>query len=168
MSNLNINRPIAGEVNRSERRKYDQYDAESFLREVDKLLSVDGIDGIAWSQYTPYFNDGDVCEFGLHGAAVKLSADFNIEEGIETEAYLQNADGAYFSEYDLYVYPEKGDWKNRLFEINGKSTKEIYDALIAFQKAMHNHLDVLETNFGDHAEVFATKAGFWVEEHDHE
>ncbi|WP_297653652.1 hypothetical protein [Hydrogenophaga sp.] len=24
------------------------------------------IDGIVWSQYTPYFNDGDACTFGVH------------------------------------------------------------------------------------------------------
>jgi hypothetical protein len=25
------------------------------------------INGVAWTQYTPYFNDGDECHFGVHG-----------------------------------------------------------------------------------------------------
>lgn len=25
--------------------------------------------GVKWAQYTPFFNDGDPCEFGLHGVS---------------------------------------------------------------------------------------------------
>ena len=31
------------------------------------------IDGIYWTQYTPYFNDGDPCEFSVHDPSIILT-----------------------------------------------------------------------------------------------
>lgn len=28
------------------------------------------VHGVMWTQYTPYFNDGEPCEFGLHGVGL--------------------------------------------------------------------------------------------------
>lgn len=41
----------------------EQYPVEHFQEKVAKLLSYELIEGIAWRQYTPYFNDGEPCVF---------------------------------------------------------------------------------------------------------
>lgn len=41
----------------------EQYDVDHFKDTVAKVLSHEEVTGIAWTQYTPYFNDGDPCIF---------------------------------------------------------------------------------------------------------
>lgn len=41
----------------------EQYDIDHFKATVAKVLAHDEVTGIAWTQYTPYFNDGDPCIF---------------------------------------------------------------------------------------------------------
>lgn len=152
-----LDRPIEGSKY-SEPTGRDQGDSAEFLSALDKLFAVDGIEEVRWRQYTPHFNDGEACIFGVHEIDVKLSERFGVEEDDG-----ESEDG-WLTEYDLYEYTN--NYADRKFVVNGQSTEEIKAALDAFD------LDAFETvvklNFGDHAEVTASPAGFSVEFYEHD
>lgn len=41
----------------------EQYDIDHFKDTVARVLAHEEVTGIAWTQYTPYFNDGEPCIF---------------------------------------------------------------------------------------------------------
>lgn len=96
---------VEGEVYNSYRDAVPQLSEE----EVDALfagvIGLRGVRGIAWTQYTPYFNDGDVCEFGIGEVSFAL-------DGVEGKP-----DGHYF-DYG---------WMEDDFEENGRVWLNTYD-----------------------------------------
>lgn len=53
-----------------ELQKKFQESAQTLFKETTKEFfdKNPGITGVVWTQYTPYFNDGDTCEFSVHEA----------------------------------------------------------------------------------------------------
>lgn len=111
------------------------------------------IDQITWTQYTPYFNDGDPCVFGLNDMNFTLAKD-EVDLG----------DG----------YPYDGDkcYGSRFWDDHGKRTDPIPDlraAFRAFVKQVYTLPDEIFLNaFGDHVRVIANKDGFDVQEYEHD
>lgn len=111
------------------------------------------VTALRWTQYTPYFNDGDVCEFGTGGVYMQFN---NAEEGGE--------------EGDGFEYPSTTRWNNETqksepikdkdFVKAAKAVKEFWGAVVVD--------DIFETAFGDHVQVTATPKGFEVEEYEHD
>lgn len=64
---------------------------ESFFKEAINFLfeGLPALENISWNQYTPYFNDGDTCEFGVNEIDVNTDEDgegisrWRIEEKIK-------------------------------------------------------------------------------------
>lgn len=75
-------RPIEGEVPRYTEGMPEQDDPARFLEALDELLNAEGVTGVVWHQYTPYFNDGDACTFGVYGGGVLL-ADSEDDDPVE-------------------------------------------------------------------------------------
>jgi hypothetical protein len=161
---LRIDRPITG-AKFEEPRRVNQLSAAEFLAEIDGLLDLNGVAGVVWEQYTPYFNDGDPCEFGIHEVRLLLDddsvADEDYQRGVSTYALYQKLD---------YV----GTWPNRepdydsaiWTELKSGNAREIYQALRTLNTSAW--YEVAKANFGDHTEVTATKAGFDVEFYEHD
>lgn len=154
---LKIDRPVAGDVRSTYTEPYPQHSGAEFLAEVDSVLALPGVSGLVWEQYTPYFNDGDPCEFSVGEARVLV-------EGMDSEAY-EEAETDYgwgYSAWDLV------HWKtNEPVELPGEADALVLrDALQNLRTAGWN--DVAKANFGDHAKVTATKDGFSVEFYDHD
>lgn len=163
MSDLTINRPIEGDVNINTTASVPQVGPEEFLAAIDSLLAVPGVKKIRWHQYTPYFNDGEPCEFGVNEPAVKLSKKI-FGDTSEQSDY----DDGFVDSYGLYEYNGGNGYSedNKTYEINGVSTKAVYDAL---QGANWDSFEaVAKANFGDHAVVTATTEGFEVEFFEHD
>jgi len=98
-----------------------------------------------WSQYTPYFNDGDTCEFGINDAYYKFD---------DTE----EEDGDYGDGFQS-VYSYKG---------NEEPAHKVA-ARDAVQKLMGSVDEKdIKTLFGDHVEITASRDGFVVEEYSHD
>ena len=100
------------------------------------------IEMIAWTQYTPFFNDGDPCVFRVRDMYFSL-----VGEEIDLGRHLD--DSGMHSEYDDKV-DEAKTFKKFVQEI-GIIPDEIF-------------LDA----FGDHVRVAATRKGFDTEEYDHD
>lgn len=43
------------------------------------------VSAIYWQQYTPYFNDGDICEFGVYEFDIDATPSFDIDKALEFE-----------------------------------------------------------------------------------
>lgn len=128
--------------------------SREFLESVDKFLNLPGVEAIRWRQYTPYFADGDPCEFGVHDVYIRFSPldDDEDERGDYEDGFVSEFDISY-SRTD---FPELDD--NFLHEL--KTVTKEWDVL--------NKDEVCKRNFGDHSTVIATKEGFNVESYDHE
>lgn len=105
------------------------------------------VHAIKWSQYTPYFNDGDICEFGVN--------DFYFQPTDETARENEDSDygDGFYSTYN-----------------DSPSVRTASNAVDNFQALFNGQAgsDLLGAAFGDHAEIVATRDGFEVESYDHE
>jgi len=114
------------------------------------ILSVfkfDEVEKVKWTQYTPYFNDGEPCVFSVGDIYVRSNKSTE-EEGEEDEGF------EYISSYNKKV-PD------------GFSA-EAWAALNELSDALSGMHDVLEEAFGDHVQVFVTREGIEVEEYEHD
>lgn len=180
MSELTIDRPIKGDVSYN-RGIVPQEGPAEFLNAIDNVLAQEGVVSLHWVQFIPSFNDGDACEFTIYDIYARLedrfiSEDERVEDEDEwSEEYIEERPGI-FSAGDLrqtnWNAPGRPGYKdheadaawireNSKFSVNGQDTRGIYDALVAVNVARFEN--VLRANFGDNAEVTATREGFKVD-----
>lgn len=112
------------------------------------------VEAVRWTQYTPYFNDGDACVFSSgHNdyPSAKLRSDASDEPGAENEEEFEEVYFPY--DFEKYSQEEKAKhaWKKELIEALGQFTDS----------------DMLAM-FGDHAQVTITRDKLEVEEYDHD
>lgn len=87
-------------MNALERIKAKQKEYEALLREDGEAAIKDFLNGwfsehpdtygVKWAQYTPYFDDGDTCEFGVHGVYT-----FSSKEAFDAEDMLGEGEEIY-------------------------------------------------------------------------
>lgn len=146
------------------------------------------IRSVVWTQYTPYFNDGDTCTFSVHDFDVNLGTDDSIQDEInetkrltveaanagdykkaqalkEQVAQLQKKLAAGTDEDDEGDY-SYGESKYTLRRSPNPREVEICEAVSTLERELPD--DVLESVFGDHSKIVATRAGFNVTEHEHD
>lgn len=111
------------------------------------------IDGVRWTQYTPHFNDGDVCEFGRHEFGAKVTVLEKSKKELGTAELISAAEtdeDGYYEGWDI-------DGKTPL----GKAVSELDDTFSGVD-------DAFKAAFGDGVKVTATRTGFTVEDFDHD
>ena len=127
------------------------------------------VQGVYWRQYTPYFNDGDTCEFSVNDVELVVSrAWFNT-------AKKTHKDDIYESE----SFEREGDPADDLV---GEDTSmlsvscysggpaELQAAERLANKIVHDYgEDLLKQVFGDHREIVVLRDGTYeAKEYDHE
>lgn len=138
-----------------------QETAQALFKETTKQFfdNNPGVTAILWTQYTPYFNDGDTCEFRVNDV---YFTNANSEQMDEVSGW-----GEYGGEDDA-VWSETA-WgfkyhKDRHFEgIKVEDANQFSDLI-----GSGDMEDVMKEMFGDHVRVVATREGFDVQEYDHE
>jgi hypothetical protein len=100
-----------------------------------------------WRQYTPYFNDGDTCEFSAHTDYPEV----NNEDLEDSNHFRWNDPDSAFSE-ELQMTKEEH--------------KELIQVVVRFLR--HFEEEILKDLFGDHARVIITPSGASVEEYEHD
>jgi hypothetical protein len=113
-----------------------------------------------WTQYTPYFNDGDVCEFG-----VRSDSPFIVFTTSESK------DLDYDNEFSTYRYESRWDStlkKSTPVDLTPELEAELKTgkAVVAFLQMFDD--DQFKMMFDDHAQVNVTKDGVEVEHYDHD
>ena len=131
-------------------RKENKEKVESIFKSAALELFVEHpvLKSISWSQYTPYFNDGDPCYFSsnYNDATIKFVTSDESDDEDEDED-----DG----------WPEGFD-KSSATPEQLKAGKQVNKFLANFDD------DDMETLFGDHVKVIITKDGIEVEDYDHD
>ena len=130
--------------------KRDEYKAmvktmgKEAVSEALKSLFEDhpSLTAVSWTQYTPYFNDGEPCEFGVH------SLSFRTTETAEDAEDDEGNEG-----WDYIPYGEDNQ-------------TDLTRALKKFAKLRDE--DIMLECFGDHVQVTATRDGVEVEEYSHD
>ena len=135
------------------------------------------IQNISWTQYTPYFNDGDVCEFSVNTDYLEINNEsedstkmysktltFKIknEDDIERDAKVCEEFG-----YRIHRKKKIGDYGYRK---NIEYSKYEDDILKNIKKIMSQiPEDFYRDLFGDHARVTISKEGtLTVNEYEHD
>jgi hypothetical protein len=170
--------PIEGDLSQT-RSLPAQKPLEEFQPLVRALLDDPLIQDFGWTQYTPYFMDGDVCEFSAHGLWVRTVHDKSDASGDQpTIESFREYEDAYSVEYG--THPTLGYYVDSYDSevITGKATagdyigahQATYDHARALNSALESgHYDhVLQELFGDHAIIQVNRDKISIEYYDHD
>lgn len=108
------------------------------------------LDRFSWTQYTPYFNDGDECVFraGTNYPAVVMKDD----------EFGEDADYHDFEDDDYYINKQP---RESLSE-GDLARLDVIELLSQFDE------DTYKDVFGDHTRVVVTRDGIETEEYEHD
>lgn len=171
--------PISGD--RQTGRSRTEQEGIHLLRPlIQAVLDLEYIHSFGWDQYTPYFNDGDVCEFGINTVWFRTMADVKRKEVPEELEKLYKDGHITQEEFENITgrLPEGNEddefsiWEYELY-YNHPSIKKgspAYETCEALSGAVQHgrFYDALEKTFGDHARVKFTKDKITVEEYSHD
>lgn len=117
--------------------------------------------GVVWTQYTPYFNDGEECEFRVRELCPIVCPK---DLGIENEHYYEGdesfeceSDGKEFCTISI-MYDHQEKYKDNKYHDIDSDVGEIGSV----------DDQVMQAVFGNHVKVVATREGFDVEDYDHD
>jgi hypothetical protein len=105
------------------------------------------ISGIRWRQYTPYFNDGDACEFSV--------GEFE---------WAHNQTDEEFPEWCTDDDDDLDEQFGSSYGAEGREA-EVQSAVNSLERIPK---EIFEVCFDDHASIIATREGFTVEEYSHD
>lgn len=157
--------PVSGTITAGSTR-VEQKPVEELAPLLQAVLDYPTIVEFGWRQYTPYFNDGDPCEFGVDGLWVKTTAEAELEEAGEAD----------FGPWDLDVdyHPSLGKlkWNSETYKYEEYEGPDVdrYNRIQALARAIQSgaYENALLEAFGDHAEVTIRKSDIQVEFYSHE
>jgi hypothetical protein len=93
-------RPIEGEIKRTKLDPPKQGDPMDLMNALDTLLALPGVIEYKWTQFTPYWNDGEECEFSTR---VDWDAGVKLQFG---DLYGGEADDGYYTNFRRWVRPD--------------------------------------------------------------
>lgn len=118
------------------------------------------LESFGWTQYTPYFNDGDSTIFSANTDYLIINGDYVDESNWISPVNIINW-GNWNSETKSYI--GRVEEENKNFDKNlSDATNEIIDFLSNFDN------DFYLTKFGDHAEITVTKSSVDISDYDHD
>jgi len=135
-----------------------------FIKGMDVIFDTySEVKSVSWTQYTPYFNDGEPCEFWCNSDDFGINGYSDYDDG---EEGLVNI----WEDGEISNYEWNRDENNRIttkrYKNPGARSVKIYEAIGGFLAQLDK--DDFKTMFGDHATVIVRKGEITVEEYDHD
>lgn len=126
-----------------------------------------GVTAVTWTQYTPYFNDGDTCVFSVNEPYFTNANDEQMEDVTRWGEYEGEAEGVW-SESDWIFSGDSDYCRERRKDLNLEGTDS--QSIVKFSRLIQSgEMDtVIQAMFGDHVRVTATRDGFDVDDCDHD
>jgi hypothetical protein len=116
----------------------------------DFFAAVPQIKSVTWTQYSPYFNDGDACTFSVHDVY------FATDDNEDLESYRDaDSDGVFSG--DMYSLRKKTFLTKEQIEICNK-----LDTMISCNE------DTMESMFGNGYIIVLRPDGIETQEYDHD
>ncbi len=118
------------------------------------------LESFGWTQYTPYFNDGDTCVFSVNTDYITVNDDY--------------VDESNWSQKTKVI--SWGTWNNNTRKYEGRVEEDNpeYDSILSeASNEITNFLgqfdnDFYLSKFGDHAQITITKSGVNISDYDHD
>lgn len=162
--------PVEGDISTGSK-STPQRPLEEFAPILQAVLNDRTIVEFGWSQYTPYFNDGDPCVFSAHSVWVRTDTDADVENDDG-----ENDEDTFTMDYGMHpsigglpfeVNPETGRYEHGSYQGPDEARYHRCRALnAAVQSGEFNN--VLLEAFGDHANIKVTRTGIQVETYEHD
>lgn len=189
MKKMVMGMPVYGEVH-EEAPPAEQRPIEDLKEIFLDLLNDPNVHSFGWTQYTPYFDDGSVCEFSVREPWIRTVDDVDAEDDDE---YLEIGDSHRTLGNHDYVQRERtpeeiAEYKKRYAttwnryphvathvthiwervdrEPKYPETMKRAEKLLKIQRYEYEY--AMKQAFGDHARVTVTKDGFQIDEYDHD
>lgn len=135
--------------------------AKIFLSSFKKLFEeTPKLKSFAWTQYTPYFNDGDTCYFSAHTDYLIINGEHE-DDAIWSQEKKVISWGTYNREKRVY--------EGRIEQDNPDYDKELTEAVDKVKKFLSLFDDnFYQTQFGDHVMITVTESGIDTEDYEHD
>jgi hypothetical protein len=119
------------------------------------------IQTVVWTQYAPYFNDGDACVFAVHDP---VFTNFRLEDSDTTvrEVCWGDYEDEEKNHISVQAWTVEKDIEDFKLNANVDSIKSLSSFLCSDVVS-----DVMENTFGSDSLVIATREGFEVQEYEH-
>lgn len=118
------------------------------------------LESFGWTQYTPYFNDGDTCEF-------EANTDYIYVNGV----YIEDCEWynkTKVTDYGKYNY-DKRVYEGRVEVANPDYDEELVNVTNEIKSFLsYFEDDFFKDQFGDHTIVTITKNGVETDQYDHD
>jgi hypothetical protein len=118
------------------------------------------LESFGWSQYTPYFNDGDTCIFSVNTDYISIN-----DECVDDADWSSKVNIISWGTWnrELRVYEGKVEEPNPKYDNElSSASSEISNFLGGFDN------DFYLAKFGDHAEITVTKNGVDISDYEHD
>lgn len=160
---------ITEEVNKlceAKRRILKEKAEPAFRRMFDQYFEAHPtVTAVRFTAYTPYFNDGETCEFGVNSVTLQTN------EVVMKPKYVKKPrpkKGNWDSGYDWVEEGEEpvpqDEW---LDEYTSKPASAKFQ-MPQLQRALEQLQDMIEEVYGDHNQFTITREGIEVEDYQHE
>lgn len=161
--------PIDGDINRAGDRK-TQRPREEFEAIITTLLDDPFFVEFGWTQYTPYFNDGDPCTFDASGFWIRTESDGEPRVDSEDDEDDYDEDDTDRLQISYTDHPTLGTENGYPIRVYVGTRESQYRVACAASDAVEGGEfdDVLLGLFGDHAAVKVTRSGITVDEYSHD
>lgn len=148
------------------KKKYQDQLQEKFKLVLNEIFKENpSLLAIEWTQFTPYFNDGDACIFGVQEVGFYIKGPNFDEKDLKKLSYNHYQDEDNLGDdLDKSVIIVDGYSVKREENIEGDLAQTLHN----FYEILYGMSDVLETTFGDHVHVIVKPKGVDVEEYDHD
>lgn len=172
--------PVSGKPMKGRRGRMPQRPLSDLREAFEALIADERVVEFGWEQYTPYFNDGDVCEFGVYTPWIRTVDDDEDADRYDLEISnvhptLGNMSYEWFEFSDAEQSAYRAKWKTNYApagECRSASKEAKYPDLYELAKKLNvdasSYKDALYDAFGDHARVTVTKTGIQIDEYDHD
>jgi hypothetical protein len=118
------------------------------------------VKSFGWNQYTPYFNDGETCEFSANTDYIQING-----EPVDESEWINETKITNYGTWNR----EKREYEGRTEVPNLDYDPELAVASDEIREFLCNFdNDFFLSQFGDHAEVTITAEGVSVDEYEHD
>lgn len=156
------------EVQAKLRKEFQQQAQDAFKEVVKELFEKNtGLGLVTWTQYTPYFNDGEECTFSINEAYFSNATD---TEDIEYGEY-QGDDDTLWSTDSIVTHLTGGASWDKETTVKVQATEGLnLESIREFMSILNSPEmeDIFRAMFGDHVKVVLTRKGIEVDEYSHD
>lgn len=139
---------------------------ETFKEFFDKNEAVKAV---VWTQYTPYFNDGDECTFSVNSPTFTNAEGDDLDDVTGYGEYDGDNEEVWAVENVEWVLGKGREYHTEAAAAIDKGGVDVKSLQLMEEVIQSGEMeDILRAMFDDHVKVIATRDGFDVQEYDHD